>query len=126
MNASGVGVKVPEIYYAFQYKGQTHIVMEYVNEWRNCRLMVARLLCGGEELDLRPISQGNQSCVPSDSRPGPVGGGCAIQHRFFRDNIAPKDYDSGDELQRHINKVLYSTGSACLSQPLFLLIRIKG
>lgn len=31
MNASGVGVKVPEIYYAFQYKGQTHIVMEYVN-----------------------------------------------------------------------------------------------
>jgi hypothetical protein len=54
----------------------------------------------------KAISQIIRVPVPNGSRPGPVGGGC-IQHYFFRDNVAPKDYGSLDELQRHIIKVCY-------------------
>ena len=109
MNASVSGVKVPEIYHAFQSGCQTYIVMEYVDG----ETVGSQLRGSSMERKnwiyhqiAKAITQLLRVPVPSDSRPGPVGGGC-IQHHFFRDNVAPKEYDSVDELQRHINKVLH-------------------
>jgi hypothetical protein len=43
--------------------------------------------------------------VPGDAHPGPAGGGY-IHHWFLRDNDAPTEYASIDELQHYINKVV--------------------
>jgi serine/threonine protein kinase len=109
MNASGSGVKAPEIYRAFECERQTYIVMEYVDGET-----VGALLRGSSaeksnwiyDQVAKAITQLLHVPVPSGSHPGPVGGGC-IQHYFFRDYVAPKEYDSVGELQRHINKVYY-------------------
>ena len=55
--------------------------------------------------------------VPSDARPGPAGGGSVhMFFFFFRDNNAPIEYASIDELQNYINKVV---PSEILLPPLF-------
>lgn len=118
-NASGSGVKVPEIYHAFEcefdgeFDGeyQTYIVMEYVHG----KTVGACLRdSSGEARNwvydqvAKAIKQLLRVPVPtsSGSRPGPVGGGC-IQHYFFRDKVAPKEYNSVGDLQNHINRVCY-------------------
>lgn len=108
-NGSGSSVKVPEIYHAFECEDQTYIVMEYVHG----KTVGAWLRdSSGETRDwvydqvAKAINQLLRVPVPSGSRPGPVGGGC-IQHYFFRDKVAPKEYNSVSDLQNHINRVCY-------------------
>ena len=109
MNASDSGVKVPEIYHAFECEGQTYMVMEYVDgETVGSQLRGSSVETRNWIYDqvAKAITRLLHVPVPIGSRPGPVGGGC-IQHHFFQDNVAPKEYDSVGELQRHINKVWY-------------------
>ncbi len=109
INESGSGVKAPEIYRAFACGSWCYLVMEYIDGQT-----VGKLLQGSSaekkewiyDQVAKAICQLLQVPVPSGSRPGPVGGG-HIQHYFSRDHVAAWEYDSVDDLQRHINKVYY-------------------
>ena len=104
---SGSLVKVPEIYHAFECEGQTYIVMEYVDgETVGAQLDRSSAETRDTIYDqmAKAISQLLRVPIPSNQRPGPVGGGC-IQHYFFQDDVAVQEYQSVDQLQHHINRV---------------------
>lgn len=108
-NEPGSGIKVPEIYHAFECENRRYVVMEYVDG------VTASTALRGSSADkenwihdqlAKAINQLLRVPVPSGQRPGPVGGG-RIQNHFFRDHEAPVEYNSVGVLQRHINKVYH-------------------
>lgn len=106
---SGFSVKAPQIYHAFQDALRTYIFMEYIDG----KTVGARLRGSSTETKnwilnqvANAINQLLTVRVPIHSRPGPVGGGL-IQNHFFKDNRAPKEYESIVDLQNYINKVYY-------------------
>jgi len=100
------GVKAPEVYLAFEYDDETYIVMEYIHGQTAAELLRDRSKRDWiYDLVAKAVTDLIEIPVPEDARPGPVGGGY-IHHWFFRDNDAPREYASIDELQHHINKVL--------------------
>ena len=111
------GVKAPEIYLAFEYEGETYIVMEYVHGQTVAELLRDPFNNANWIYDLvaKAVTHLVGIPVPSDARPGPAGGGY-VHHWFFRDNDAPTEYASIDKLQHHINKVV---PSEILLSPLF-------
>ncbi|KAH8762967.1 kinase-like domain-containing protein [Hyaloscypha finlandica] len=100
------GVKAPEVYLAFEYDDETYIVMEYIHGQTAAELLRDRSKRDWiYDLVAKAVTDLIEIPVPEDARPGPVGGGY-IHHWFFRDNDAPREYASIDELQHHINKML--------------------
>jgi hypothetical protein len=103
------GVKAPEVYFAFEYEGETYIVMEYVHGQTVAELLRDPSNSANWIYDVvtKAVTHLVGIPVPSDARPGPAGGE-HVHHWFFRDNDAPTEYPSIDELQNHINKVVPS------------------
>jgi serine/threonine protein kinase len=100
------GVKVAEIYHAFEHERINYVMMEYVEgeslgEWllqcpHDRERIYARVGAALRQLLDLP--------TPPGLRPGAVGGGCA-HHIFFRDDVAPTEYASVGDLENHMNKV---------------------
>ncbi|KAF5368778.1 hypothetical protein D9615_010412 [Tricholomella constricta] len=92
-------VKVPSVYLAFQEGSFGYIVMEYIRGE----------MCGRADADLVAASVQSLIAIESpDSVLGPVGGGF-IQHPFFVDWVASRQYKSVQQLEKHINGILRAT-----------------
>jgi len=96
-------VRVPNIFYAFRYKGVGYIVMQHVrgqdcsqDDFGQIALAVRRL----------------RSIDSPTASPGPIGGG-PISHRLFNDHRSSVRYMSVCALQEHINKVSDAFKSPC-------------
>ena len=88
-------VLVPRVYYAFRYKWEGYIVMEYI-DGSDC-----------EDGDFEPIARAVRRLwsIPSPTAsPGPVGNG-PVSHCLFSDDHSDVRYDSVEALQSHINSV---------------------
>jgi hypothetical protein len=86
--------KIPEIYRAFETRGRTYIVMEYID--------IVDYASDEERANI--VTQLVSIEPPSDAVLGPIGGGL-IKHCFFADSEAPKRYSTVDEIQAYINNV---------------------
>ena len=108
------GVKVPEIYHAFERfeaqinKKVNYIIMEYVHG----QTVEAAMKGSSQEArkDLfdrvaKVVEQLTNVPPPNGLRIGPVQCG-KIHHSIFTDKGAAEQYKSVDHLQRHFNKVL--------------------
>jgi hypothetical protein len=84
--------KIPEIYRAFETKGRTYIVMEYIDI----------VDYASDEERANVIAQLVSIEPPSGAVLGPIGGG-TVKHCFFVDNEAPRLYSTVDEMQTYIN-----------------------
>jgi hypothetical protein len=96
-------IKIPKIYRAFETGGRTYIVMEYIDI----------VSYASDEERANAVAQLISIEPPSDAPPGPIGGG-PIQHCFFMDSQAPREYSTVDEIQVYINNVQI-TLSSCLT-----------
>jgi len=95
-------VRAPHVYLAFTWGGFGFIVTEYIDG----------KICDNSDTDTALISAAVQAIIniPSPGlTPGPVGGGL-IEHPFFMDRKSSIPYESVEELQDHVNGILYFTG----------------
>jgi aminoglycoside phosphotransferase (APT) family kinase protein len=112
---SAGGVKVPEIYHAFEQLDDkvngpvTYIIMEYVHG-QTVEAAIKNCSQQGQKTHIfdqvaKAVDQLLQVPPPNGLRLGPARGGL-INHPLFADNKAAKVYDSVGQLQRHFNKVI--------------------
>jgi len=116
-------VKVPKIYRAFEFEGQMYVVMEYIQGRTAGSLL--RDSATDKNWIYNQIAKAFAHLlwvpVPQNSRLGPVGGGY-IHHCFFKDGVAPIEYESVEDLQSHINKVGSLAQHLSSFSPLLLVI----
>ena len=112
-----VVVLVPRVYYAFRYKRDGYIVMEYI-DGSDC-----------EDGDFDAIARAVRRLwsIPSPTTsPGPVGNG-PVSHRLFYRGRSDIRYDSVEALQSHINSVSSAlalfTSIIYLGQPRYLPVQ---
>ncbi|KAH9160945.1 hypothetical protein EDB89DRAFT_818080 [Lactarius sanguifluus] len=93
-------VRAPRVYIAFTWGDFGFIVAEYIDG----------PICGDSDVALVAAAVQSLIAIPSpSSTPGPVGGGL-IEHPFFINRTSSIWYESVQELEDHINGILYVTG----------------
>jgi hypothetical protein len=107
-------VRVPEIYRAFKRDRATYIFMEYIDGQTVRERLLGDQACRDQIYDqvATALYRLLTIRVPQESRPGPIGGGL-IQHCFFYDFTACKEFASVPDLQNYINLVLLNNLFAC-------------
>jgi hypothetical protein len=90
-------VKIPEIYRAFETRGRTYIIIEYIH--------IVGYASDGERANA--VAQLVSVEPPSGAELGPTGGG-TVKHRFFVDSEASRRYSTVDEMQTYINNVWFA------------------
>ena len=90
----GTAVKIPKIHHAFETRGRTYIVMEYIDI----------VSYASDEERANAVAQLVSIEPPSGATLGPIGGG-PIKHCFFIDNESPRRYLTVQEMQTYINNV---------------------
>jgi hypothetical protein len=115
-------ILVPRVYWAFETRRAsgivfTYIFMEFI-DGKTVRDCLEKHMPADHDWIIdavaNAVSQMMEFCVPQGAAPGPVGGGC-IQHPFFKDRVAPKQYSSIEELQAAIKSV--SNKHPCFVHP---------
>jgi len=91
---SGATVKIPKIYRAFETRGRTYIVMEYID--------IVSYASDEERANI--VAQLVSIEPPSGAALDPIGNG-PVKHCFFKDNEAPRRYSTVHEMQTYINNV---------------------
>jgi hypothetical protein len=106
-------IYVPEVYKIFSRRGLTFIIMQFVEarsiqdlakqagsqEWEDFKTPYCDLIVEGIELFRRMP-------LPGDPIPGPrTSSRRIIKHMLFKDQEAPVEYDTIEELQDHLNRV---------------------
>ncbi|CAA7264995.1 unnamed protein product [Cyclocybe aegerita] len=93
-------VRAPRVYLAFTWGVFGYIVTEYIDGQT----------CDNSDITLVAAAVQALINIPSPSlTPGPVGGGL-IEHPFFYDRKSSIQYESVEELQDHVNGILFETG----------------
>ncbi|RDL39523.1 Uncharacterized protein BP5553_03863 [Venustampulla echinocandica] len=107
-------VYIPEVYKIFSRHGVTFIVMQFIEassiqdiakqlgtqHWEDRKSKYYDLIAEGIQL-LRGMP------LPSDPTPGPrTSSRRIIKHMLFKDHEAPVEYDTIEELQDHLNRVV--------------------
>lgn len=83
----GMTVKIPNIYRAFETRGRTYIVMEYIDI----------VSYASDEERANAVAQIVSIEPPSGAALGPIGGGL-VKHCFFMDNEAPRRFSTMQEM----------------------------
>ncbi|KAI0437484.1 kinase-like domain-containing protein [Xylaria telfairii] len=109
LRALGSSVRAPAVFYAFQDKSATYIVMEYI-PGRTARKCIEEAKTEAEKehvMDQVGLSLSELHRIPiaSGSRPAAIDGGL-IQHELFDEQEAPRHYENVEQLEIHFNEFL--------------------
>ncbi|KAJ7238751.1 hypothetical protein B0H12DRAFT_1326784 [Mycena haematopus] len=98
-NTADAAVRAPQVYLAFTWDFFGYIVMEYIDGQ----------MCGNADVPRVAAAIQSLIAIPSPaSTPGPVGGG-VFEHPFFVERTSSIWYESAQELEDHINGVVFRT-----------------